>query len=408
MGDQDFEASLVRKVAVQTILGPDFSRATFGGPIRGQARHPWVRIVVRPVSIRGQTLWQVSYFDSKKDITKNYSFQDMQSQLDELLAMGFANIHIDTQSENIDIRFGKKGNLDQICRQYRTKPAPPRSAHNRVKDLPLVEGRPNRLLEVMGILTRDGRVKPTRRAKFTQINEFLKQLALVLHEAKLTAGGHPLRLLDCGCGLSFLTLATHQYLNENLNIPAEILGVDVNDEVIRKSVERSHRINTEGVSFLSGSIESAQIKPDIILALHACDTATDDALAFAITTRAKVVLSVPCCHHHLNDQLRPGASAASIKPVLRHGILHQRAADLLTDAFRALILRIMGYRTDVIEFISPEHTARNLMIRAVGGADLGNAALVDEYREMRRFWQATPYLESVLGEPFWQLVGKLN
>jgi hypothetical protein len=116
------------------------------------------------------------------------------------------------------------------------------------------------------------------------------------------------------------------------------------------------------------------------------------------------LLSVPCCHHHLNDQVRAEGPAEVLRPLLRHGILHQRTADLVTDAFRALALRIMGYRTDVIEFVSTEHTARNLMIRAVRGAPLGDVALVSEYREMRRFWGVTPYVEGVLGEPFQRLL----
>ena len=192
----------------------------------------------------------------------------------------------------------------------------------------------------------------------------------------------------------------HHYLKEVLGIPAHVLGVDVNEEVIRKSVERAEHLGTDGLQFACGRIETVETKPDIVLALHACDTATDDALALAVKSEAKVILCVPCCHHHLNDQIKSEGPAQVLRPLLRHGILKQRTADLVTDAFRALILRIMGYRTDVIEFISPEHTVRNLMIRAVQGAPQGDAALVHEYQEMRRFWGITPYLEQSLGEPF--------
>src|SRR6185437_16912575 len=140
-------------------------------------------------------------------------------------------------------------------------------------------------------------------------------------------------------------------------------------------------------------IAAVAAKPDIVFALHACDTATDDAIALTVRSRAKLLLSVPCCHHHLNDAIRADGPAEPLRPLLRHGILRQRQADLVTDAFRALILRIAGYRTDVVEFVSPEHTARNLMIRAIGGLPPGDPAFLREYRKMKHFWGVTPYLE---------------
>jgi hypothetical protein len=260
------------------------------------------------------------------------------------------------------------------------------------------------LLEALGILTRDGHVRPTMRAKYTQINEFLKHLTHVLDEAGFRPLGREIRILDCGCGLSYLTLAVHHYLNDVLDIPARILGVDVNEEVIRKSVERAEHLGAGRLEFSCGRIAASDTRPDIVLSLHACDTASDDAIAQAVSAGAKVLLSVPCCHQDLNARLRPEGPAAVLRPLLRHGILHQRTADLVTDAFRALALRIMGYRTDVVEFVSPEYTARNLMIRAVRGALVGDPAFVSAYTEMRRFWGVTPRIEAALGEPFKQLL----
>jgi hypothetical protein len=260
----------------------------------------------------------------------------------------------------------------------------------------------------MGILTRGGKVRPSMRAKYTQINEFLKLLTHVLDDAGLRGLGREVEILDCGCGSSYLTLAVHHYLNEALGIPARIMGVDVNEELIRKSIERSERLGAERLAFSCAAIGAAEGKPDIVLALHACDTATDDAIAHAILAEAKVLLSVPCCHHALNDVIRSEGPAGSLRPLLRHGILQQRTADLVTDAFRALVLRIMGYRTDVIEFISSEHTARNLMIRAVRGVPVGDEVFVNEYLEMRRFWGVTPYIEGALGEPFQRLLSNFG
>ena len=404
MNTTELDHEPLRQLITDTILGPDFRRATFGGAVRGTLSSPWARVLIRPVELRGQRFLQFSYFDARKNITKNFRGQEISSPLNEILNIGYAGVHLSTRTEEVDIRTTKKGKIQVGRRQLATAAAEPQTAHNRIKDVPLPEGKADRLLEALGILTRDGHVRPSRRAKFTQINEFLKQLLHVLDEAGLRSLGRPVEILDCGCGSSYLTLAVHHYLNDVLGIPARILGVDVNEEVIRKSVERAERLGAEHLQFACSRIGTVATKADIVLALHACDTATDDAIAQAITSEARLLLSVPCCHHHLHDQIRPEGPAEVLRPLLRHGILQQRTADLVTDAFRALALRIMGYRTDVIEFISPEHTARNLMIRAVRGAPKGEMALVNEYLELRRFWGVTPYIEEALGEGFQELL----
>ena len=375
--DRDRLQQLVR----EALQHPGFRRATFGGAVRGPTTAPWQRVVVRPVVLRGERFLQFSYFDAKKDITRNCRGPEIATHLDEVLNVGFARIHLATADEETDLQITKKGKLLIGRRKTPAVAAAMAQEHNRTKALPLPEGRADHVLEVMGILSSDGRVRPTMRAKFTQINEFLKQLTHVLDDAGLRSLGRPVEILDCGCGSSYLTLAVHHYLNDVLALPANILGVDVNEEVIRKSVERSERLGAERLSFRCESIDAVDGRPDIVLALHACDTATDDAIARAVHGEAAILLSVPCCHHHLNDQLRAAGPAKVLRPLLRHGILQQRTADLATDAFRALALRIMGYRTDVVEFVSTEHTARNLMIRAVRGAPPGDAALLDEYAE---------------------------
>ena len=395
----------LKQLVMSAVLGEGFRRATFAGVTRGDTPSPWVRVVVRPVEIRSERQLQFSYFDAKQDTTRNFSPSEATDPLTELLAVGFSGIHITTDTEELDLRTTKKGKVLIGRRAVTTAPAE-LEPHNRVKDVPLPEGRHDQLLEVMGIATADGRVRPTMRAKFTQINEFLKQLRHALDAAELRALDRPVEILDCGCGSSYLTLAAHHYLNDVLQIPARVLGVDVNEDVIRKSVERSERIAANGLSFACGRIGGIEAKPDIVLALHACDTATDDAIAQAVRGEAKLLLSVPCCHHALNRELRAEGACEVLRPILRHGILSERTADLVTDAFRALALRIVGYRTDVVEFVSTEHTARNLMIRAIRGVGFGDAAHVAEYREMKRFWGVTPYIETALGERFRQLVGE--
>jgi hypothetical protein len=397
------DQNAARRLLTDAVLGPDFRRATFAGAAR-LAPSPWVRVVVRPVELRGERHLQFSYFDGRKTVVKNHLVSEAGAALDELLAVGFAGVHVTTRAEEIDVRTTKKGKVI-VGRRAAEFISTEEQAHNRVKDVPLPEGRADRVLEAMGVLTADGRVRPTMRAKYTQINEFLKHLLHVLDDAGLRSLGREVEILDCGCGASYLTLALHHYLNDVLGVPARLLGVDVNEEVIRKSIDRAGRLGAERLSFACERIGGIDVRADVVVALHACDTATDDAIAQAVRSEARLLLSVPCCHHALNKEVRAEGPAAVLRPILRHGILRERAADLVTDAFRALALRIMGYRTDVVEFVSPEHTARNLMLRAVRGAPAGDATLVAEYREMCRFWGVTPYVEQALGEPFRRLLG---
>lgn len=384
------------------VLDPAFRRATFGGvPRSGPA--PWLRVVVRAVEVRGQRCLQFSYFDGRKDVSHNYPVTEAGTALEAVLAVHFSAVHITMAAEEVDVRLTRKGRVCVGRRRRETQAAI--EPHNRTKDLPLPEGRADRLLEVMGIATADGRIRPRMRAKFTQINEFLKQLRHAWDEAGLDALGRPVNILDCGCGSSYLTLAAHHYLNQVLGVPARILGVDVNDEVIRKSMTKAARLGAAEVNFACQRIDQVDTAADIVLALHACDTATDDAIALAVRCQARLLLCVPCCHKDLNRQLRATGPAEVLRPLLRHGILLQRTADLVTDAFRALALRVMGYRTEVVEFVGTEHTARNLMLRAVAGLTPGDPATAAEYQALKRFWGVTPYIEHALGEPFLTRLG---
>jgi SAM-dependent methyltransferase len=398
----------MRQLITDAVTSETFRRATFAGSTRGAAC-AWVRVVVRPIDLRSTRHFQFAYQGVKKAVTRNFLGAEVAVPLDELIGFGFAGVHITTGTEEIDIRTSRKGRVHIGRRKLKEPRAVEAEPHNRVKDVPLPEGTADRLLEVMGIATPDGHVRASMRAKFTQINEFLKQLRHALDDTDLKRRGRTVEILDCGCGSSYLTLAAHHYLNDVLNVPARILGVDVNEEVIRKSAERADRLGATGLNFECRKIGTAEVTADIVLALHACDTATDDAIAQAVRSEAQLLLGVPCCHHDLNKVIRADAADGVLRPLLRHGIMLQRTADLVTDAFRALALRIMGYRTDVVEFVATEHTPRNLMIRAVRGAGDGSrsttdAAHVAEYIEMKRFWGVTPYIEKALGDSFQQLV----
>src|SRR6185312_6148178 len=230
----------IRELIHEVVLAPGFRRGSFAGAIRGTTGAPWVRVGLRTISLRGQDHIQFTYSDGKKEIARNFPRGDAEAPLNELIGIGFSGIHLESADEAIDIRASKKGKVFVGRKPLRN--APVAESHDRVKDLPLPEGRASWLLEALGIATADGRVRPTMRAKFTQINEFLKHLRHWLDAAGLRSPDRPLDILDCGCGASYLTLAAHHYLNDVLGVPARILGVDVNEEVVRKCVERAGQL----------------------------------------------------------------------------------------------------------------------------------------------------------------------
>jgi SAM-dependent methyltransferase len=384
---------------LKLLTAGDLLRASFAGTPRF-AKTPIKRVTIRPVQLTQGPRLQLSRFDGRKDISTNHTPAELPAALADILAAGFSNVHITTATEEIDLRLTKKGDL-LTGRKPATASLEPSTAHDRPKDLLLPEGRSDPLLTALGILDRNHHVRPTMRDKFTQINEFLKLLDHILPQLtdspiRPFTDSDPLVILDCGCGSSHLTLATAHFLSTIRKIPARVVGIDQNPEVIAKSRARAAQLPHLHVEFRQAPIGTiTDLHPDIVLALHACDTATDDALAQAIRSQARLILAVPCCHKYLNTRVH----IPDLTPVHHHGILHQRLADIVTDTFRALFLEVMGYRAEVIEFISPEHTARNLMLRAVRVRDPGHPGPLDLYHRFKTFTAVTPYLESLCPLP---------
>lgn len=356
-------------------------------------RLPWRQVIVRPVTIKGRAALQFAHFDARRDVTKNYAGAEAEAHLDALLALPFSSITLRTTDEHLSVQITRRGRA--ILHRAPAAAPPPALAHDAAKALPLPAGRPDPFLHALGIMTADGRVKARMQDKFTQINEFLK---LLEHTGALERiERRPLQVLDCGAGAAYLTFAVYHYLTQVRGIPTEIVGVDANAALTAKNAATSAALALPEVCFVPSRIVDYQPKvtPDVVLALHACDTATDEALAQGIRWGASLIMAAPCCHRHLHDQLQ---ARAPFEPLLRHGILKQRFADLLTDSLRALILRVMGYKTDVVEFVSSEHTDRNLMIRAVRRLPPGDRRFVQEYRDLTAYWGVKPHLETLLGD----------
>jgi hypothetical protein len=343
---------------------------------------------------------QVSRFDEKRDVTKNHAGDQASRTLDELLALPFKSFYVQTTEETLQAQFSRKGKLS-LHRQPVFEPVRKLSLdHDRRKKLPLPVGEPDAFLQTIGIMTREGQVRARMRKKYHQINEFLK-LALDAGIAELPGPDRgrapgPLRIVDCGCGNAYLSFAVYHYLSHVLQVPTQLVGVDVNASLLLRRSQQVADLGWSGLSFRKSRITdyAPDAPPDVVLALHACDTATDEALAQACKWQSAMILAAPCCHHHLQTQL--GSEPPVLKPVYRHGILKERLGDLMTDALRALLLRMAGYEADVIQFISTEHTDKNLMIRARQNDRLERRQAAAEYRELVAFLGVSPYLEQLM------------
>jgi SAM-dependent methyltransferase len=388
-----------KKMIRERILAREtFVRAVFSGQQKGSTME-WVKVVVRPVEIKGSVQLQFSYFDEKKDISRNYELNKAASRVDELLALPFRNVFIENNTSNLQVNISKKGKV--MVNEIKTSnPVVADLTHNRQKIKILSVENAEPFLKAVGIMTQDGRIKADMQRKYTQINEFLR----LVEDTNFFNGfkEKPVHIVDFGCGNAYLTFAIYYYLHDILDLNAYVTGVDIKADLIERHQEKAGSLGWNQLTFEVGQISDFQpkTKPDVVLALHACDTATDDALAQGIQWNSKLILCAPCCQHELQVQLSHVPAPAPLLPVFHHGILFERLGDILTDTFRAAILRIMGYHTDVTQFVPIEHTAKNLMIRSVKTSPAGDARWIDEYRNLKAFWQVTPYLERLLGDNY--------
>jgi SAM-dependent methyltransferase len=371
--------------------------AVFQDARRGESV-TWSRVAVRPVVIKNERRLQFVYSDGVQAITKNADDQQAAERLEELLALPFKSIRAVTSEGTIRVQFSKKGKPIVHHERRDSQAAAPALAHDRAKPGILAVDEPPPFLRALGLTTADGRPKADHQRKLRQINEFLRLIEETGEIERLDAD--PVRVVDLGCGSAALTFATYHYLNAVKGIPARLVGVDTKAPLLERHRVTAAGLGWDGMTFESGRIEAYEPTdaPQVVLALHACDTATDEALARAVGWRSHLIFSAPCCHHHLQAQLAAGQTPEPFRPVLRHGILRERLGDVLTDALRAHILRLLGYRAEVLEFVAVEHTPKNLMIRAVRTGAPTPAALVAEYKALKEYWGVTPYLETLLSE----------
>jgi len=349
------------------------------------------RVSLRPVVIKGEKRFQGEMTDEGQTKVKNFDLDGARDGLEEMIAQtGPRELHLITSSGDLHVRVTKKGKALESRSGKMERVVDEEPGHDRVKRQPLTSFDSAALLKAVGIADADGRIKASMRGKYDQVNEFLKVLdATVADKPEKT-----LNVVDCGCGRAYLTLAVYFYLTQVRGFEVRVCGIDLKADVIETARRLAASLDVaEHVTFIEGDIATSEpdFEADMVLSLHACDTATDEALARGIEWKCRYLLCAPCCQHELHKTLKEGGP---MQAVLRHGILRERLADLLTDTFRAQILRVLGFRVNVMEFVSAEATARNILLKAEFCVKPGQHAAVSEYLELRDFWKVTPWLET--------------
>lgn len=346
----------------------------------------WRRVELRPVDLRPGRQLQVVTYDDRQASTTNHPYGELaEAAADSMLAQPFGSWHVETTTETLQLRVTKKGHA-QLHRS--AGGARQRTGHDRTARHLIDPGDP-----LFGVL---GAGADKRR----QVDAFLRELRAAMASADLPTD-RPLHVVDLGCGHAYLTFAAYRFLAEHREV--RLTGLDRRAELRERNAGIAARLGwSDRMRFVAGSVadSAGDLGPvDVVLALHACDTATDDALAQAVHARATLVLAAPCCHHDLQRQLSAGGAPAPYGLLTRHPILREQLGDLLTDAVRAALLRRVGYQVEVVAFVSAEHTPRNTMIRAVRRPPAAAVPAADaQYAQLVAAWGVTPRLQTLLAD----------
>ena len=356
------------------------------------------KIALRPVEIGGERKFQAEMTDDGQVQVKNLTVNAAAEGLEEIIAQrGARDLHVMTSSGDLHMRVTKKGHV-MVTRSAEMNRPVVLQPHDRVKKLPLTSFDSTALLRTIGLADGEGRIRASMRGKYDQVNEFLK----VVGETVAEPSDQCFTIVDCGCGKAYLTISLYFYLTEVLKFPkVKVVGVDRREDVIEAAKKMAAQLDvSDRVVFVKadlGSLESLEHlgvdAVSMVVSLRACDTATDEALAKGVEWKARYILSAPCCQHELQKTLD---NADAFAGLMRQSILRERLCDILTDSFRAMILRILGFKTQVIESVSSEATARNIMLKAVYGVKSGQPGPIGEYLNLRDYWKVTPWLETRL------------
>ena len=326
------------------------------------------KIKIRIENSEGKTGYYAEMFTKKQVFHKHFTEGELEAFIKQHAGTTFKNCIERTDTEEITILANKKGKITRLVKKIEA-PAGVQTAAE--KNYIIKEGVPVPFLVVLGVMTAEGKVVASRYSKFRQINRFLEFVDDVL--PYVVVEGQPVRVADFGCGKSYLTFAVHYFLTEIKHVPCQIEGLDLKKDVIDFCNQTADKLGLKNLNFRVGNISdyTGEADPDIVMTLHACDTATDFALQYAVGRNAKAILSVPCCQHQINTQITNNRKGkikqpdSPLEPILKHGLLREKFSSLLTDALRAEWLEAQGYKVQLLEFIDEEHTPKNILIRAV-------------------------------------------
>jgi len=343
-------------------------------------------IIFRPVEINGELVWNATFRSKTSDQVKNYSANELIDEISTNLENHFYNADLYLSDKKISLLQSKKGKIKVLTKNEKHEIKV--EQHNNKKKRLISESAP--YLNDLGLSSTNGKVYAHAQDKYKQINKYIELIAALIKSDTSVN-----KIVDMGCGKGYLTFALYDYLNNGLSINAEIKGVEIRQDLVDKCNLIASKNEMVNLNFDLGSIDEYKIMPsDMVIALHACDIATDMAISKGLEAEAKYIIVAPCCHKQIRKAM--GKTESVLNPLLRHGILLERQAEMITDTIRALILESQGYEVKVFEFISSEHTGKNVMISAVKNVIKNQNALQQISDLKAEFGISEHYLESLV------------
>ena len=355
---------------------------------------PYKKTTSRSINIKGRDYIQLEKFTDTQVFHENLDYEEAVDILVNMIMNEYRNINLFTLDADYQILVSKKGNI-KVLQKEPTKQLK-NEEHNKQKQYIINENEPSDFLTILGVMNEDGQVYKKKYDKFKQINKFLE-----IVDDSLAGKNIPddFMIIDFGCGKAYLTFALYYYFYVIKKVKVKITGLDLKEEVIEFCNETAKKLNYENLKFTYGDIRNFEYKNkvDMIVTLHACDTATDAALVKAIAWNCDIILSVPCCQHEFFNKIKND----NLNPMLKHGLIKERMSSLVTDSLRSLFLETKGYKVQLMEFISMEHTPKNILIRAVKANKNTKSAEI-EYQEFKKFWN----LSDLFIEKYYKQINK--
>ncbi|MGX9556375.1 class I SAM-dependent methyltransferase [Pseudomonas sp. CFBP 5750] len=351
------------------------------------------RLIIKQLTVKDQPCLSFVYRYKTRDITKNFPLAEGVQTIAALLPASFKNAHLLAVTDEAQLEYSKKGKSSLFKSKPQQLREVPSAEHNREKNRFLDLNRP--FLADLGVTNHKHELIPAMSRKWKQINKFIEVFSHALTSSPL-ALDKPVRVSDFGSGKGYLTFAIHDYLRNTLQAEGVVTGVELREDMVKLCNEAAARLEHPGLSFQHGDVRSVAPSPvDVMIALHACDIATDYAIHMGIRSGASIIMCSPCCHKQIRLQIQ---SPALLKPMLQYGLHLGQQAEMVTDSLRALFLEACGYETKVFEFISLDHTNKNKMILAVKRAEPADPTeLLAKIQELKTFYHVTEHcLETLL------------